>query len=97
MAELLELRQLFSNDDLKNKVVAATIIKAYDLINTSVDASEKALAKEVLTNPDEWGRIVMMTVLAANESLTTTQISGASKTAIQNNVNAVLPKFAGLI
>lgn len=96
MAELDELRDLFNNDGLRNKVTAATVVAAYSLLS-GVDANEKALAKAVLQSPVEWGRIVMMTVLAANEGLTVAQISNASKTAIQNNVNTALPLFAGLI
>lgn len=96
MATYTELRQQFSNDDLRNRVVAATVIAANNLLSGTPTAEQKAYAKQVFQNPRSEGEIVFMSVLAANKDATITQIENASDTAIQNQVDAVIPNLVGV-
>lgn len=96
MAELLEIRQQFANDDLRNKVTAATVIAANNLLSGAPTADEKAFAKSVFESPNAMGSIVTMAVLAANKDATVAQIEGASDTTIQSNVDAVVPNLVGV-
>lgn len=96
MATLLEIRQQFSNDDLRNKVTTATVIAANALLTGTPSAEQKAFAKSVFQNPNQMGAIVTMAVLAANKDATVAQINNATDTAIQTKVDAVIPKLVGV-
>lgn len=96
MATLLELRQQFNNDDFRNRVTAATVIAANDLLSGTPTAEQKAFAKSVFASPNSVGEIVTMAVLAANKSATVAQIESATDNAIQNQVNAVIPNLVGV-
>lgn len=96
MATLLEIRQMFSDDDFRNRVTSATVIAANALLAGTPTADEKAFAKSVFQSPVSVGAIVTMAVLAANSSATVTQMRSASDTAIQNQVNAVVPNLVGV-
>lgn len=96
MATLLEIRQLFANDDFRNKVTAATVIAANNLLSGTPTADEKTFAKSVFQSPDSMGAIVTMSVLAENNGLTVAQIEGAADSAIQTNVDAVVPNLVGV-
>ena len=94
MATLLEIRQLFANDDFRNKVTAACVIKAEAMLGGTVD--EKAYGLSVLQSPASVGRTVSMAVLAANAGATVAQIEGATDTAIQNKVDAAITNLVGV-
>lgn len=96
MATLLEIRQMFADDDFRNRVTSATVIAANNLLAGTPTADEKAFAKSVFQSPVSVGSIVTMAVLAANSSATVTQMRAASDTAIQNQVNAVVPNLVGV-
>lgn len=96
MASLLEIRQQFSNDDLRNKITAATVIAANNLLSGTPTADEKAFAKSVFQSPSSMGAIVTMAVLAANSSATVNQINNATDAAIQAQVDAVIPNLIGV-
>lgn len=96
MAGLFELRQQFSNDNFRNKVTAATIIAANNLLAGTPTADEKAFAKSVFQSPDAIGAIVAMSVLAANSSATVAQIENATDATIQANVDSVIPNLVGV-
>lgn len=96
MASLLEIRQQFLNDDLRNKVTAATVIAANNLLAGTPTADEKAFAKAVFQTPDSVGAIVTMAVLATNKDATIAQINSATDVAIQGQVDAVIPNLVGV-
>lgn len=96
MATYTELRQQFSNDDLRNRVVAATVIAANNLLAGTPTAEQKAYAKQVFQNPRAEGEIVFMAVLVANKDATVAQIEGATDAAIQTRVDAVIPNLVGV-
>lgn len=75
-------------DALSGKIRVALVIKAYNLTELATPTAEQlAYAIEVLANPSAAARDVIFYVIAANSAATTTQILGASDTAIQNNVD----------
>ena len=89
MATLQELRGLFNDSDLLEKVEAALIISANDLLSGAPTAAQTSWAAHVFTNPRTEAKKAVMAVLASNSSATTGQILGASDTAIQTNVDSV--------
>jgi hypothetical protein len=96
MATLLEIRQMFSDDDFRNKVTSATVIAANNLLSGTPTADEKTFAKSVFTDPTGVGRVVTMAVLAANKDATVAQMQGAGDAAIQTQVDAVIPNLVGV-
>ena len=97
MATYTELRQLFNNDDLRNRVATACLIYAHGLLSGTPTDAQKAFAEKVFNDPDAVGRKIMMGVLAANKAATTAQIQTASDSAIQTQVDNILPNFVGVI
>lgn len=96
MATYTEIRQQFSNDELRNRVVTATVIAANNMLAGTPTEPEKAYARAVFQSPRAEGEIVFMSVLAANKDATVAQIEGASDTSIQNQVDAVVPNLVGV-
>ena len=91
MATLLELRGLFSDSDLQDRVEAALIISAQGLLDAPTPpANDQKYAAQVFANPRAEARKALMSVLAANESATLAQIQGATDAAIKTNVDAVI-------
>lgn len=92
MATYAELRGLFNDATLKNKISTACVIAAYGLIDDGTPTlAQKKFAEYVFSRPDEMAQKVMMAVLAANSAASLATINAASDVAIQNNVNAVIP------
>jgi len=94
MATLQELRSLFNDSDLLEKVEAATVIAANDLLSGTPTADQKAWAAAVATNPNAEAKKALMFVLASNAGVTVSQIQGAADTAIQASVDAVAQVLA---
>ncbi len=93
MAAYEDLRKAFSNDELRNRVVMATIIAAYGLLATAPDAADRAWLSAVFSNPDAEGKKVFMGILAANAGLSITNISQATDAAIQTQVEVIVPQL----
>lgn len=94
MATYLELRGLFSDGDLANKVVMATVIEAQTIaerISPVPTTAEKAWIEAVFESPVTQGGKVLMAVLAANKSTSVAGIQGASDSVIQTNVSNIVP------
>lgn len=91
MATYSEIRELFTLDDLKNKVTTATLIASYNLLSGAPTTADKAYADSVFSNPQNESLKVFMAVLASNKDNSVAQISGASDSAIQTAVDAVIP------
>jgi len=98
MATYLELRQLFTHGDLRNKVEAAIIIAAEGVYaedpGTVNHANRIAWAKAVLLNPGTARDRFLMVVLAANKDASVAVITGASDAAIQTKVDDAVDLFA---
>ena len=91
MATYTELRNLFSNGTLRNRVVVATVIAANNLLAGSPTADDRKWASSVFGNPRNEGEKAFMSVIAVNKDATIAAIEGATDAAIQTNVDAVVP------
>lgn len=89
MATYQELRSLFNDSDLLEKVEVATVIAANDLLATTPTTAQKAWAAQVFASPKTEAQKALMAVLAENSGLTVAQIQGATDTAVQTNVDGV--------
>ena len=90
MASLQELRTLFNDSDLLEKVEVATVIAANNLLAVTPNSAQKAWAATVFSNPIIEANKALMAVLAENSGLTVVQITGAADTAIQAGVDGVV-------
>lgn len=90
MATLTEIHDLFSDPAITKKVRAALVIAANNLLDGSPTTAQKAYAAAVFSDPISEAEKATLAVLAANADSTVVQIRGASDSAIQNNVNAVI-------
>ena len=91
MATYAELRSLFKDSALLNRVTVATIVSANGLLSGAPTAASKAYAAACFSDPEGEARKVLMAVLAVNKALTVTQIQGAADAAMQTQVDAVVP------
>ena len=89
MATLQELRGLFNDSDLLEKIEAALIISANNLLSGTPTAAQTSWAAHVFTSPKAEAKKAVMAVLASNSAATTGQILGAADAAIQTNVDSV--------
>lgn len=105
MATYIELFNLFNSSDLRNKVAVAVAICAEEILTGNDDSApydQTAGAHDVrvqwagtaVANTIQVAGDVLKLVLAANNTLTTTQINNATDTAIQNNVRDVIDELA---
>jgi len=98
MATYDEIRFLFANDSIRNKIEVAVIVAAESIRNedagTPNHANRLIWAKEAFTNPLGTATKMFMALLAANKDLTVEQIAGASDVAIQTKVDAAVDVFA---
>lgn len=97
MATYQELRGLFNNSDLMEKVEVAVIISANTLIAGTPTTPETNWAATAFANPKVEARKALMSVLAANSSATVAQITGATDVAIQTNVDSAVPTLVAAL
>lgn len=93
MASYTDLRGIFNDSVLRNQVVMATVVAAYELVQGAPTANDRAWASLVAANPQSEGMKVFMFILAANRALTISTIQGASDSSIQTQVDAVVPSL----
>jgi len=98
MASYDELRSLFADGDLRNKVevgciIAAEAIRSED-VATANHTNRLVWAKKAFASPGNIRDEILMALLAQNNELTVAQIVGASDSAIQVNVDAAVNVFA---
>ena len=93
MALYTELRGLFADDELKNRVEIATIIAANNILSGTPSIEQQKWAAHTFSSPRSESNKALMSVLAENNGLTVTQIQNASDVAIQNAVNSVVPSL----
>lgn len=97
MATYLELQGLFNDNDLNIRVRTAVIIAANDLLSGAPAAADRAFALNVFSNPKSMSEKVLMSVLAENSDATVANIQGASDSAIQANVDTVIPSLVSAL
>lgn len=98
MATYAELFELRGNSTLRNRVAVAMIIAAETIRGedggTVNHANRLLWAKDVFEGGLSQAQDMLAAVLAANESATVAQITGATDAGIQANVDAVVDIFA---
>ncbi len=108
MATLLELRQLYGNSEMRNKVAPSIAITANKImigVDTVAPFSQAAgahdlrlvWAKENFGNTAGQAAKFWEVILAKNSAATIEQIIGASDAAIKSNVDESVDLFAGVI
>ena len=100
MATYLEIRQLFNDSDLTNKITVAVVIAANDLLSGTPTAAQKSWAASVFSSPSSVGKQVLMAVLADKSGVSVANITGATDAVIQTTVDGVaqslVDAFAGV-
>lgn len=91
MAEYIDLRRLFTDAELGNKVDVAMIIAANDLLSATPSPAEQKWASQVASNPRAEGKKALMFVIAQNKDATIEQIRLADDASIQTAVDSVVP------
>ena len=87
MATYTEVRNLFNDSALANRVEVAVIIAANGLAD---NASNNAWDGAAYANPTTEARKALMSVLATNNALTVEAIQGATDVALQAAVDAAV-------
>tara|TARA_R110002096_G_scaffold34857_2_gene99322 strand:+ start:392 stop:685 length:294 start_codon:yes stop_codon:yes gene_type:complete len=87
MATYTEIRDLFNDSVLKNRVEVAVIIAANGLAD---NASNNAWVSQAYNNPKAEAGKALMAVLAANNGLSVAAIQGANDAAIQGAVDTAV-------
>lgn len=90
MATYSELRNLFNDSDLTEKVEVAIVVAAQELVAGTPTTAQKAWIAAAFANPSAEAKKALMAVLAANKDVTVAAIQGATDTAIQTQVNSVV-------
>lgn len=91
MATYLELHELISNSDLQDKITVAAMKKAQFLLDgPTPTANEVAWASSTIENPVGKSKKLIHYVLAANSSISVSQIKDADDVAIQTNVDSAV-------
>lgn len=107
MATYVELRALYGDEALTQKIEVAICVAAEKIATAndgaapfSQDAGKHDLrvqwAKSAIANTGNTAQNVLKLVLAANNSLTTAQINGATDAAIQSAVESVIDALAAV-
>ena len=98
MATYVELRALFSEDSLRNKIevaciVAAEIIRVEDP-GTANHINRLVWAKHAFDDPRSAAEKMLMALLAANKDLSVAAITSATDAAVQTKVDNAVDVFA---
>jgi hypothetical protein len=91
MATYLELQGIFSDSSLLAKAQVAVVISAYNLVSSGTPtAAQKAWATDVFSSPGLEAKKALMAVLAENNTMTIATIQGATDSALQTQIDAVV-------
>lgn len=90
MASYVEIRDLFSDSVFRNRCTTAVVIAAGNLLAGTPTPDQQRWAAAVFSGPDAEGRKATMAVLAANNAVDVSAITGATDAQIQTNVDAVV-------
>ena len=98
MATYLELRDLFADSSLRNRSAVAAIIAAETIRAESAAVTNHAnrliWAKKVWQSPEYWGEALLKAALAANKTLTVSQLTGVSDASLQTAIDNAVNVFA---
>jgi hypothetical protein len=90
MADYLEIRELFNDSDLINRVTVAMIVSVGKKMSGTPAVKDRAYADKVYSNPTVEAQKALMSVLAVNVGATVIQIKEASDTDLQSNVDTAV-------
>lgn len=94
MATYSELRSLFGEGSLKNKVEVALCMKVHAILQEATPSAERlAWVRGVLASSYSEAEALLKYGLAANASLTAAQLLGASDAALLSAVSAAVDKL----
>ena len=93
MATYIELRNLFANDEFKNRIDIAVVVAANELLGGTPTVSDQKWAAYVFSNPRSEGQKALMSVLATNKAASTSAITSATDAAIQTAVDLAVPSL----
>jgi len=98
MATYIELRQLFGDGDLKNRIEVACIVAAEAIRTEATDVTNHAnrlvWAKAAFSSPGSIREKMLMALLAANKETTVAGIQAVTDAALQTLVDAAVDVFA---
>ena len=98
MATYEELRALFAEDALRNKIEVAVIVAAETIrtedAGTTNHANRLVWAKQAFATPRDAAEKMLMALLAANKDASASVITSATDAAIQTKVSAAVDLFA---
>ena len=98
MATYTELRNLFNNSELKNRVSVACIVAAETIrgedIGTTNHANRLLWAKNAFNNPNGVSTEMLMALLATNKDAAVATIEAATDAVLQTLVDATVNLFA---
>lgn len=97
MATYTELRKLFDNPELKEKIESSVVIAAYNIgvDQTPPMAAMKTWGRETLQDSDRATEHMMRAFLAASKGLTQAAILALDDAAIQTTVDAAVQTLIG--
>ena len=87
MASYTEIRDLFNDSELSNRVEVAVIIAAQGLAD---NAGNNAWIAQAYASPTGEAKKALMAVLAANSGLTVAAIQGSTDAALQTAVDSAV-------
>ena len=94
MASYVEIRNLFNDSALLNRVAVAVIIAANGILGEgAAPAPRKAWAARAFSSAEQEAKRILMAVLAVNSGASVAQIQGASDAALQTNVDNAIDLF----
>jgi len=91
MATYLELKALFNDSDLMDRVQVAAVIVASDFLENTPTAAQKAWASAVFDSPRAEAKKLLMAVLADKKSMSVSEIQALTDANIKNRVAIVAP------
>ena len=91
MATYLELKNLFNDSDLMDRVQVAAVIVASDFLENAPTAPQKAWAAAVFDDSRAEARKLLKAVLADKKGLSVVAIQGLTDIQIKNRVVIVAP------
>ena len=99
MASYTDLRSLWSNDILRNRIELAQTVVANEILvqTTGLPANHTARVKWavlVMTSPASWADIMLRLLIARNNTLTTAQLTAVDDADLATAIRVAVDSFA---
>ena len=94
MATYQEIRALINDSDLQEKLEVAISVSADAFMRAATPTADEVVwADKVLNGPKVEANKALISILAANASLTVAQILGATDESIQSQTDEIVPRL----